>query len=85
MNKSMKDLDIENMNDYEDAEPTDKELKDLLREEHVKTEAEFKDKLLEDWDVLTCVACYKDVKITKAVFFEDAPYHKWCAEELGLI
>jgi hypothetical protein len=85
MNKSMKDLDIENMNDYEDAEPTDKELKDLLREEHVKTEAEFKDKLLEDWDTLTCVACYKEVKITKAFLYEDAPYHKWCAEELGLI
>lgn len=87
MNKSMKDPDIDNMNDYEDAEPTELELRKMLRDEHVKTEAEFKDKILEDWDSVPCSSplCDKEVKITKAVFIDEAPYHKWCAEELGLI
>jgi len=81
----MKDLDIDNMNDYEDSEPTDAELKKMLRDEHVKTEAEFKDKILEGWDSAICSACLKEVKLTKAIFIDDAPYHKWCVEELGLI
>lgn len=80
----MKDLDIDSMN-KEDYEPTDKELNDLLRNEYVKTEAEFKDKLLDEWDQTICLACYKNVKLTKAVFIDDVPYHKWCAEELGLM
>lgn len=78
MNKSMKDLDIDNMN-KEDSEPTDKELQDMLRQEHVKTEAEFKDKLLEDWDEVLCYGCYRPVKLMEAIFIDEAPYHKFCA------
>ena len=81
----MKDLDIDNMNDYEDAEPTEAELNRMMKELHVKTEAEFKDKILEDWDCITCFSCYKELKLTKAVFIDDVPYHKWCSEELGLL
>jgi len=75
----MKDLDIDNMNDYEDSEPTDAELKKMLRDEHVKTEAEFKDKILEGWDEVLCYACYRPLKLTEAIFINEVPYHKYCA------
>lgn len=80
-------LYIEKMNDEnnDDFEPSDADLKKMMKEMHIKTEAEFKDKILDDWNVVTCCACGKDLKLEKAKFVNDAPYHKWCAEELGLI
>ena len=72
---------IEKMN--EDPEPTDEQLNKMLKELHVKSEAEFKDKILEDWNTAICPLCLKEVKLTKAVFVNDFPYHKWCAEERG--
>jgi len=90
----MKDLDIEQMNEnninsdentISDFEPTDAEIQEMMKELHIEDEAEIKDKILEDWDIVLCSACLKNVKIIKAIFIDDAPYHKWCAEELGLL
>jgi hypothetical protein len=74
----MNELDIERKN--EEVEPTDVDLDRMLKELNIASEAEFKDKILEDWEKATCPACLKEVKLTKAVFINDAPYHKWCAE-----
>lgn len=71
-----KDLDIDKL------EPTDAEIRRMLKEENVKTEEEFKNKILEEWDELPCRSCYQTVKLTEAVFINDYPYHKWCAREL---
>ena len=97
MNKSMKDLDIDRMNGYtneedinsdententiDDFEPTDAELKEMMKELHIEEEAETKDKILEDWDECICPACLREVKLMEAVFIDEAPYHKHCAEE----
>jgi len=83
----MKDLDIDSMNGFansnDDPEQTDAELKKMMKELNIKNEAEFKDKILEDWDSSICPNCLQEVKLIKAVFINDAPYHKWCAEESG--
>lgn len=81
----MKGLDIDRMNNYDNTEPTDEELKEILKAAHVKTEAEYKDKILEDWNIVACAFCGQDLKLEKAKFINDFPYHKWCAEELGLL
>jgi len=88
-NKSMKDLDIDSMNGdinsdentIDDFEPTDAELKEMMKELHIEEEAETKDKILEDWSKVTCISCLKPVDLMKAVFIDEAPYHKHCAEE----
>jgi hypothetical protein len=92
-NKGMKDLDINRMNEedinsdententIDDFEPTDAELKEMMKELHISEEAETKDKILEDWREVMCVACLKPVDLMKAVFIDEAPYHKYCAEE----
>jgi len=90
----IKDLDIQKMNENEsdinsdentidDFEPTDAELQKMMKELHIEEEAETKDKILEDWSTVICVSCLKEVDLMKAVFIDDAPYHKWCAEESG--
>jgi hypothetical protein len=88
-NKGMKDLDIESMNGdinsdentIDDFEPTDAELKEMMKELHISEEAETKDKILEDWDECICPACLREVKLMEAIFIDEAPYHKHCAEE----
>lgn len=85
MNKNIKKSNIDNKNNYKDVDPTDMELNKMMQEENVKNEIEFENKFLEDWEDTVCYACYKTVKLTKAVFINEAPYHKWCAEELGLM
>lgn len=74
----MSELDIERKN--EEIEPSDADLNQMLKELNIKNEAEFKDKILEDWNVSICPACMKEVNLLKAIFINDAPYHKWCAE-----
>lgn len=69
----MSDLDIERMNNELDPEPTDEELEEISQEE---------EQTLENWDDIICCACYRPIKLSKAVFINDYPYHKWCAEEL---
>jgi len=90
-NKGMKDLDIDRMNEYDinsdentvfdEIEPTEKELQEMMKELNILEEAETKDKILEDWKEATCVSCMKPVDLMKAVFIDEAPYHKHCAEE----
>jgi len=86
----MNELDIENMNERDmnsdentinDFEPTEKELQEMMIEMHIEEEVEVKDKILEDWTSVICVSCLKGVSLMKATFIDDAPYHKWCAEE----
>jgi len=91
-NKGMKNLDIESMkgdinsdenttNAIDDFEPTDAELQEMMKELHIEEEAETKNKILEDWSEVTCISCLKPVDLMKAVFIDEAPYHKHCAEE----
>ena len=86
----MNELDIESMNENDmnsdentisDFEPTETELQEMMKELHIKEEAEIKDKILEDWNIVICPACGKEVDLFKAVSIDDSFYHKWCAED----
>ena len=68
MNKNMKDLDIDNMN--EDLEPTDYELEKIEQENNHD---------LEDWNLLECFACGRKVTSKYAVVIDDVIYCRECA------
>lgn len=65
----MKDLDIERMN--EDLEPTEEELQSI----------ELENTSENNWRLVACIACGKDVDLLEAEFIDEAPYHKHCARE----
>ncbi len=62
-----------------DAEPTNDDIKKMMKEYGVETEEELQEKLLEDWNRVECFACGRKIKLEKAVIIDEVPYCRNCA------
>ena len=62
-----------------DKDPTNKDIKNLLKDFDATSETDLQIKLLSTWNMARCAICDKPVDLMKAAYIGDElPVHKYC-------